>query len=159
MATTKKEPYVNRYFSKEIQEKGKQLIEAGEVFSGGFWQNRSRTSHTLGYDDWKSVPEEIQLYLNQVNHSASIRGKAKKRKELQMQPTETHQAVQAIQQGEQLSLFVISDDVLEDIRHGFQKIPKNATADQILCVREYITRASGYDPKRLLLGVASHMEK
>jgi hypothetical protein len=159
VATTKKQPYVNRYFSKEIQEKGKQFIEDGKVFIGGFWQNRTRTSHLLGYGDWSSVPEEIRLYLNQVNRSASKRGKAERKKEKQMQTTETHQAVNTVKPTEQLPLFVISDDVLEDIRYGVQKIPNVATPQQIRTIREYITIQSGFDPSRLLLGVASHMEK
>jgi hypothetical protein len=155
VATTKKEPHVNRFFSKEIQEKGKELIEAGQEFSGGFWQNRTRTSYTLGYGDWKSVPEEIQLYLNQVNRAASMRGKAEKKAEKEKRKhMETTQGPIPT-----ADIFVISDNTLQEIHNGVQKIPKTATPQQIRTIREYISRQSGFDPNRLLLGVASHLEK
>jgi hypothetical protein len=160
VATTKKEPYVNRYFSKEIQEKGKQLIEAGEVFSGGFWQNRSRTSHTLGYGDWKSVPEEIQLYLNQVNRSASMRGKKQKKEERKLQSNIHTKQIELLPSDKHLDQdFLLSKGNLRDIYDEVVTIPKSATLQQIRIIREYITRQSGFDPNRLLLSVTSRMEK
>jgi hypothetical protein len=161
VATTKKEPYVNRYFSKATQEKGNQLIEAGEVFSGGFWQNRTRTSHTLGYDDWTSVPEEIQLYLNQVNRAASMRGKKQKEEERKLQGNIIHtKQIELLPADKPLTDdFLLSKGNLRDIYDKVVTIPKSTTPQQIRIIREYITRQSGFDPNRLLLSVTSRMEK
>jgi hypothetical protein len=160
VATTKKEPYVNRYFSKEIQEKGKQFIEEGKVFVGGFWQNRTRTSYLLGYGDWKSVPEEIQLYLNQVNRSAIKRGKKQKAEERKLQSNIHIKQIDLLPTDKPLTDdFLLSKGNLRDIYDEVVKIPSTSTPQQIRIIREYITRQSGFDPNRLLLSVTSRMEK
>jgi hypothetical protein len=160
MPDKEKKPYVNQPFDEETRRKAQELIEAGRMFEGGFWKNRSRTTQRLRYGEWNDVPEKIQQCLNQINRNASMRGKQRKQEEAKKAQEEANkQASTPPFALRSQGVFELSPDTLEDIRMGFLTIPKNASEQEIRTVREYITRASGFDPKRILLGVASHMEK
>ena len=152
MATGKPE-YVNQPFPEEVRSEAYKLIEAGKVFDGKFWRNRDRTCKSLGYSSWESLPQAIKSCVNQIGRSASKRGK-KKAKE------------QAVAEAQNLPLgspaqvkLVLSKETLEEIALGDMKVPHGTPPDQIKVIREYITRQAGFDPKKTLLGIDSHMER
>jgi hypothetical protein len=151
-----KPKYVNQPFDEETRKKATDLIEAGKIFQGGFWKNRTKAASRLRYGTWEQVPEQIRLCVNQIGRALSRKGK-----ELKVQ---TLQAPLKSGAPEQLKLptlakFVVTKDALMKIHANKLRVPKNASPAQIQKIREYITRTSGFDPKKMLLGIESHMEK
>lgn len=148
-----KAPHVNKAFDEEVRIKAFALIRAGEVFEGRFWKNRSNSARRLGYRSWEDVPERIRECINQINRAASIKGKAHAR-DLRMMQAEQSADINHVPQ----AAFVVTNEVLEEILEGTLLVPHTATPEQIRQIREYVTIKNGFDPKRLLLGLASRME-
>jgi hypothetical protein len=152
---TKTPPHVNKAFDEETRKKAYEFINAGKEFDGGFWKNRTLTSKKFGYEDWRAVPETIRACINQIGRAASTRGKKVKR-ETAKTPTlaQTSLVVPVA-----TNTVFIPEHLLENIYEGEMKIPRDTSVEQIRTIRIYITERAGFDPKKILLGIESRMEK
>lgn len=142
-------------FSVEVTRKAYELIHTGREHFGSFWSHRTSTCQRLGYGEWKDVPENIQECVNHIGRSTRMRrGQKSQPAKRTISSAKLPHPVRPKHTG-----FVINRETLEDIWGEVVPVPKIATARQIRVIREYITVQAGFDPKRILLGIASRMEK
>ena len=161
MANAKK-PFVVQNFTQDTWDKANALILQGKLYAGGFWKNRTKTAVFLKYESWEKVPEETKKCVNYIGARAVRRQREERQVFEEGKPRHTPKG-----KPQQLLFvtrplvkgFVLTKDILDDIYSGAFVIPHEATREQLMLIRTYITIQSGFDPKRLLLGVASHMQK